>query len=216
MFTDRRSAGQTLGPKLHAYANRADAIVLGLPRGGVPVAFEVARVLGVPLDVFTVRKLGVPGHDELAMGAIASGNIRVLNEETIAAFSISLESLAAVQAREMLELDRRERRYRDGRPLPTLSGRVAILVDDGLATGASMRAAIRALRARAPAGVVVAVPVAAAQICRELAREADDIICAHTPRRLISVGHWYRRFSQTSDDEVYALLALGRCSANAR
>ena len=206
-FRDRRDAGRLLAAELSAYAHRPDVIVLALPRGGVPVAYEAARVLGAPLDVFVVRKLGVPGHDELAMGAVASGGVRVLNEAIVKGLHIPDDLIEQVTAREMGELQRRELLYRGGRPPPDLRGRTLILVDDGLATGATMQAAIAALRRRQPAKIVVAVPVAARETCAALRKEADEVICAATPEPFLAVGYWYQDFSQTSDEEVGDLLA---------
>ena len=189
------------------YAHRPDVLVLALPRGGVPVAYEVARALNAPLDVFLVRKLGVPGHEEAAMGAIASGGIRVLNDEVIHALHLPRQVVEEVTAREQRELQRREQLYRDGRPAPDVKGRTVILIDDGLATGATMRAALRALRQQRPARLIVAVPVGARSACRELLGEADEVICARTPEPFFGVGWWYQQFEQTSDQEVHDLLA---------
>jgi putative phosphoribosyl transferase len=205
LFRDRREAGRYLASKLSAYADRPDVIVLALPRGGVPVGFEVARALHAPLDVFLVRKLGVPGRKELAMGAIASGGVCVLNE-VVDALGITEEDIADMVAREKEELQRRERLYREDRPAPDVRGRTVILVDDGLATGSSMRAAVIALRKRQPARVVVAVPVGAPESCAELQTEADETVCAATPRPFHGVGIWYDDFSQTTDEEVRELL----------
>ena len=206
-FRDRREAGRLLADKLTADANRPDVLVLALPRGGVPVAYEVARALRAPLDVFLVRKLGVPGHEELAMGALATDEVRVLNQEVVEALRIPASVIDEVAAEELEELKRRERLYRRGRPAPDLRGRTVILVDDGLATGATMRAAIRALRQRQPAGIVVAVPTASPDTCEALGGEADEVSCAMTPRPFFSVGHWYDDFTQTTDEEVRRLLA---------
>jgi putative phosphoribosyl transferase len=205
-FDNRAEAGRMLATRLMDYANRNDVVVLGLPRGGVPVAYEVARALGAPLDVFVVRKLGVPGHEELAMGAVATGGVRVLNADVVGGLRIPDDVLAAAVLRESEELERRERLYRDGRPAPDVHGRTAILVDDGLATGASMSAAIAALRALGPARIVVAVPVGAEETCDRLRTEADDVVCFETPSPFFAVGYWYLDFSQTTDDEVRALL----------
>ncbi len=205
-FEDRRAAGRLLATYLSSYAGRADVVVLGLPRGGVPVAYEVALALGAPLDVLLVRKLGVPRHEELAFGAIASGGIRVLNEEVVAEAGLSSEQIAWIAAEQELELDRREQLYRGGRPPPKLDGRTAILVDDGLATGATMRAAVGAVHARG-ARAVPAVPVAPAQTCTQLAGVAEEVLCPITPERFVAVGLWYREFSATSDEEVRELLA---------
>jgi putative phosphoribosyl transferase len=206
IFTDRREAGQFLASKLTEYADRPDVLVLALPRGGVPVAYEVAKALHAPLDVFLVRKLGVPGHEELAMGAIASGGVLVLNEEVVRGLRITEDVLESVIAAEQKELERRERMYRGDRPPPDVRGRTVILVDDGLATGSSMRAAVAALRQQGPARIVVAVPIGASETCAGFEREADDVICAVTPQPFHAVGLWYRDFSQTTDEEVHELL----------
>jgi predicted phosphoribosyltransferase len=205
LFQDRRDAGRALAEKLAKYADRPDVIVLALPRGGVPVAFEVARALHAPLDVFLVRKLGLPGHEELAMGAIATGGVRVLNEvaETL---RVPKDVIEAVTAREQRELQRRERAFRGDRPPPDVRGKVVILVDDGLATGSTMRAAVAALRRQKPARIVVAVPVGAPETCAEFQDEADEAVCARTPQPFYAVGVWYNDFSQTADDEVRDLL----------
>ena len=201
-YLDRTDAGIRLAGHLAAYVGRADVVVLGLPRGGVPVAAEVARALGAPLDVFCVRKLGVPGEPELAMGAIATGGVVVVNEAVVAEISVPPDLVAEVAAAERAELDRRERAYRGDRPPLPLAGRTVVLVDDGLATGASMRAAVRAVRSAGPARVVVAVPVAAAETCRSLEAEADEVVCPLAPKGFRAVGGWYEDFSATSDDEV--------------
>ena len=214
VFENRADAGRRLAEQLVGYVGEPDVLVLGLPRGGVPVAYEVAAALEAPLDVFVVRKLGVPGHEELAMGAIATGGVRVLNEEVVRGLGIGDEVLDAVAAREAEELARREALYRGDRPPPEVDGKVVILVDDGLATGSTMRAAVAALRQQGPSRIVVAVPVAAAQTCDVLAREADDVVCALTPEPFYAVGLWYADFSQTSDDEVHELLQ--RASERAR
>jgi predicted phosphoribosyltransferase len=205
-FRDRREAGRVLAGKLTGYANRPDVLVLALPRGGVPVAYEVARALRVPLDVFLVRKLGVPGHEELAMGALATDGVRILNQEVIKALDIPESIVDEVAAEELEELKRRERLYRGSRPPPDLRGRMVILVDDGLATGATMRAAIRALQQQ-PARIIVGVPTASPDTCEALGAEADEVICVMTPRPFLSVGHWYDDFTQTTDEEVRRLLA---------
>jgi len=205
-FTDRVEAGRLLAEQLAAYADRPDVVVLGLPREGVPVAYEIATRLHVPLDIFLVRKLGAPGQPELAMGAIASGGARVLNEDVIRYLAVSPEVIEAVARAEQVELERRERAYRGDRPTPDLHGRVVILVDDGLATGSSMRAAIAVVRTQSPARVVVAVPVAARETCDELRREVGEIICLRTPDPFSAVGLWYEDFSQTTDEEVRELL----------
>ena len=192
------------------YAGRPEVLVLALPRGGVPVAFEVALSLGAPLDIFLVRKLGVPGQEELAMGAIATGGLRVVNDSVVRHLDIAPELIDAVAAREQGELERRERAYRDERPAPDVRGRTVILVDDGLATGSTMRAAALALRQQGPARVVVAVPVASREACEEFRDEVDDIVCASTPEPFMGVGRWYEDFSQTTDEEVRSLLARAR------
>ncbi|MCL4298390.1 MAG: phosphoribosyltransferase [Anaerolineae bacterium] len=207
LFKNRTDAGQKLAQNLSAYAYCPDVIVLALPRGGVPVAYEVARALHAPLDIFLVRKLGVPGHEELAMGAIASGGGSVLNDYVVNALNIPREIIGAVIAQEQQELERRERAYRGDRPKPEVYNRTVILVDDGLATGASMRAAIAALRSQKPARLVVAVPTGAAETCEAFAPEVDDIICATTPHPFLGVGAWYEDFSQITDAEVRELLA---------
>ena len=207
LFRDRREAGRVLAEKLAAFSNRPDVLVLALPRGGVPVAYEVARALGAPLDVFVVRKLGVPGYEELAMGAVATGGVRVLNDQLVERLGIPEHIIDAVAARERRELARRERLYRGGRSPPDVRGRTVILVDDGLATGATMHAAIQALRQQNPARIVVAVPTASPETCEEMKARADDVICAITPEPFHAVGRWYQDFSQTTDEEVAALLA---------
>ena len=207
-FRDRREAGRKLAEKLARYAGRDDVTVLALPRGGVPVAYEVALQLRAPLDVFVVRKLGVPGHSELAMGALASGGVRVVNEDVIRYLQPHADSiLDAMTAKESVEIERREREYRDGRPAPELKGRTVILVDDGLATGATMRAAVAALRQRQAAKIVVAVPVGSPDVCQEFEAKVDEMICAITPEWFQAVGQCYGDFSQTTDNEVRELLA---------
>ena len=206
-FRDRREAGRLLATKLAAYANRPDVIVLALPRGGVPVAYEVARALNAPLDIFLVRKLGVPGYEELAMGAIATGGVRVLNDQLVGGLRIPDYIVDEVAASEQQELVRRERLYRGDRPAPDVRGRTVILVDDGLATGATMLAAVKALRQQQPARIVVAVPTASPETCEQLRAEVDDIICAITPEPFHAVGLWYEDFSQTTDEEARDLLA---------
>jgi predicted phosphoribosyltransferase len=196
-----------LAERLASYKNRNDVVVLALPRGGVPVAFEVAQALNVPLDVFVVRKLGVPGQEELAMGAIASGGVRALNEEVVRMLRIPDEVIEEVAAKELEELERREHLYRDDRPALDARGRVAILIDDGLATGSTMRAAVMAVRGQQPSRVVVAVPVAPGSACDELRNEADEVICAETPEAFYAISLWYRDFTQTTDDEVRGLLS---------
>ncbi len=205
-FRDRTEAGQLLGEKLAAYADRPDVLVLALPRGGVPVGFEVAKTLNVPLDIFLVRKLGVPGQEELAMGAIASGGVRVINDDVVRYLRIPDEIIDAVAEKEQQELERRERAYRGDRPAPEIRGRTIILVDDGLATGSTMRAAAAALRKQQPSQIVVAVPIAAPKTCDEFRDEVDEIVCAVTPEPFYAVGVWYEDFSQTSDEEVRDLL----------
>jgi predicted phosphoribosyltransferase len=205
-FADRRAAGAELAAKLGHFANRDDVVVLALPRGGVPVAFEVAEALEVPLDIFLVRKLGMPGYRELAMGAIASGGVRVLNEEVVRWFGISDRAIEAVARDEQRELERREREYRRGRSMADLRNKIAILIDDGLATGSTMRAAVQAVRQHAPARVIVAVPVGAPSTCAEFEDVTDETICARTPEPFSAVGLWYRDFSQTTDEEVHTLL----------
>jgi putative phosphoribosyl transferase len=205
-FADRVEAGRALAAALQGHV-RPGAIVLGLPRGGVPVAFEVAAALGLPLDVFIVRKLGVPGHEELAMGAIATGGVRVLNQEVLDGLPITSDAIERVVAREMEELRRREAAYRGDRGPVQVQGRAVILVDDGLATGATMRAAVRGVRAAGASHVTVAVPVAASETCDDLQSDAEEVICASAPEPFRAVGLWYRKFAPTSDDEVRRLLA---------
>jgi len=209
-FRDRYEAGRELGALLGAYAGRTDLLVLALPRGGVPVAFGVAGALDAPLDVFLVRKLGVPGHEELAMGAIATGGVVVLNDEVIEDLQIPTRVIEAVAAAEEQELEQRERLYRGDRPPPDPRGRTVILVDDGLATGSTMRAAIAALRSQAPARIVVAVPLAAPQTCAAFRLEVDEIVCARTPDPFYAVGLWYEDFSPTTDQEIHDLLRRSR------
>ncbi len=206
-FSDRDEAGRLLGDEVVRRIGRpAGAIVLALPRGGVPVGYGVARILGAPLDVFVVRKLGVPGHEELAMGAIASGGVRVLNDEVLEYMPLPPSAIEAVAEREERELTRREKEYRGNRPPLDVEGRTVIIVDDGLATGSTMRAAVRALREMGPREIVVAVPVAAPSTCEEFTREVDRMICLRMPEPFEAVGLWYRDFSQTSDEEVHELL----------
>jgi predicted phosphoribosyltransferase len=206
LFRDREEAGTVLARKLMAYEGHPDLLVLALPRGGVPVAEQVALALGAPLDVFVVRKLGVPGQEELALGALASGEVRVLNDDVIELLGIDEASIDAITELERRELERQERTYRDGRPAHDAGGKVVILVDDGIATGASMLAALAALRLRRPRSIVVATPVAASEACAELETLADDVVCAMTPVPFYGVGQWYRDFRQTSDEEVRAIL----------
>jgi putative phosphoribosyl transferase len=205
-FSNRRDAGAKLAEKLLPYAGRSDVVVLALPRGGVPVAYEVAVALRAPLDVFEVRKLGVPSHDELAMGAIASGGAYWLNNNVIDALNIPREAILRVVAQEQQELERREKVYRDNRPRPEVKGKIVLLIDDGLATGASMLAAIAALRRKEPERIVVAVPVAPPDTCAALRERADDVVCLLTPEPFGGVGVWYDNFAQLSDDDVCTLL----------
>lgn len=206
-FANRIVAGRLLAKKLIAYSDRPDVVVLALPRGGVPVAYEVARALNAPLDVFLVRKLGVPGYEELAMGAIASGNVRVLNNDVVDYLGISNDLIDEVAAREQRELERRERLYRGSSPPVTVSGRTVIIVDDGLATGSTMRAAVNALKDRGPDKVIVAAPVAARETCESFNKDVDSTcVCVMSPEPFRGVGLWYRDFSQTSDEEVCYLL----------
>lgn len=206
-FRDRIEAGRLLGEALCDYAGRSDVVVLALPRGGVPVAFEVVKAIDAPLDLMLVRKLGTPGQEELAMGAIASGGVRLLNPDIVAQLRISGEAIDEVERSERRELERRQRSYRGDRPAPVVMGRRVILVDDGLATGATMRTAVKALRMQQPARIVVAVPVAPADTIGVLRREADEVVCLATPEPFWSIGGWYREFPQTSDEEVKELLA---------
>src|SRR5882762_2873402 len=206
LFRDRADAGRQLLAKLGAYKGRRDALVLGLPRGGIPVAYEVARGLGAPLDVFVVRELGVPGQEELAMGAIATGGVRIVNRDVVDYLHIPPDVVDRAAAEEARELERRERSYRGERPEPRVEGQTVILVDDGLATGSTMRAAVAALRQQGPARIIVAVPVSAPQTCDEYRMGVDEIVCATTPEPFYGVGRWYRDFSQTTDDEVRELL----------
>jgi putative phosphoribosyl transferase len=215
VFQDRRDAGRQLALNLLAYAGDPRVLVLGLPRGGVPVAYEIARALHVPLDVFVVRKLGVPGHRELAMGAIASGGLRVLNPDVIDGLRISPAEVESVAARELLELGRQQRAYRDKAPFPELAGRTVIVVDDGLATGSTMRAAVRALRQSAPRRIIIAAPVAAIETARSLSEEAD-LVCLSTPAEFQAVSTWYKNFSQTTDEEVRHLLDSASHAAHSK
>jgi predicted phosphoribosyltransferase len=211
-FRNREEAGRQLAERLAAYGGREDALILALPRGGVPVAYEVARSLGLPLDVYLVRKLGVPGQEELAMGAISSGGICVLNEDVVRGLDIPPEVISAVAAMEMKELARREVVYRGDRPFPSIERKTVILIDDGIATGSTVRAAIESLRRQRPARVVVAVPVAPPSTCFEIRQEVDEMVCLLVPEAFEGVGRWYEDFSQTSDDEVRTLLACARAS----
>lgn len=206
-FRNREQAGRMLAERLKHYANRSNVVVLALPRGGVPVAVEVAAALRAPLDVFVVRKLGAPQQPELAMGAIASGGVRVLNDEVVQVLNLSNDAIERVAQVEQHELERRERLYRDNRSFPDLQDQVAILIDDGLATGSTMRAAVRAVRRHRPGKIVVAVPAAAAETCDEFRNEVDEIVCVITPEAFHAVGRWYEEFPQTTDEEVRDLLA---------
>jgi predicted phosphoribosyltransferase len=206
LFPDRTEAGRLLAARLEKYAGKPDVIVLALPRGGVPVAYEVARALHAPLDVFVVRKLGIPGHEELAMGAVATGGVRVLNDQAVRGLSIPNYVIDAVADWELRELERRERVYRGDRPPPEVRGKTVILVDDGLATGSTMLAAVRAMRQHGPARIVVAAPVASPDTCELLKGSVDEVVCAATPEPFYAVGLWYRDFSQTTDEEVRELL----------
>jgi putative phosphoribosyl transferase len=210
IYRDRIEAGKHLAALLAHYADRDDLLVLALPRGGVPVAYEVARALSAPLDIFLVRKLGVPGYEELAMGAIATGGVRVLNDDVVEQLFIPAGMIDSVSANELRELERRERAYRGNRPEPEVRGKTVILVDDGLATGSTMRAAVAALRQQSPARIIVAVPVSAPQTCDEYRMGVDEIVCATTPEPFYGVGRWYKDFSQTTDEEVRDLLEQGR------
>lgn len=207
-FQERRQAGQALAEKLLEYRNVPDLLVLGLPRGGVPVAFEVAKALNAPLDVFVVRKLGVPAYPEMAMGAVATGGVRVLNPRVISELRIAEETIEQVAAKEREEVERRERDYRGDRPPPKIEGATVILVDDGLATGATMRAAVQSVRMQGPKKVVVAVPAGAGKTCRTLRQEADEVICLIETDHFFAVGQWYRDFNQLTDAEVQELLAM--------
>jgi putative phosphoribosyl transferase len=209
IYRNRRHAGAELAARLAHLAGRTDVVILALPRGGVPVGYEVAHALGAPLDVFLVRKLGVPGRRELAMGAIASGGVRVVNADVVAWYGLTEADLRDAARAEQVELERQEQRYREGRPAPAVRDRVVVLVDDGLATGSTMKAAVQAVRAQGPARVVVAVPVGAPQTCRDLAGLADEVVCPRTPSDFSAVGEWYEDFSPTTDDEVRELLSGG-------
>lgn len=205
-FIDRQDAGKQLAKQLEAYANRPDAIILALPRGGVPVAVEVAKALQLPLDVWIVRKLGTPQHEEMAMGAIASGDIRVMNQQLVHELNISEAAIAQVVNTEKKELERREQLYRHNRPRPELGGKTVLLIDDGLATGATMSAAAISIQQKKPARLVIAVPVASYEACTEIRKMVDEVVCVLTPRPFGAVGNWYQNFPQTSDQEVQTLL----------
>ena len=207
IFRDRTEAGQVLASKLTKYLNQVDTVILALPRGGVPVAYEIGKELGLPVDIFVVRKLGVPGHEELAMGAIASGGVRHINRDVVDQLRIDSETIDVASRREQKEIERREQLYRGQRSPVDVRNKTVIVVDDGLATGSTMHAAIAALRQHRPARIVVAVPAASPQACSEIADQVDEIICAATPEPFYAVGQWYREFSQTTDDEVRELLA---------
>jgi len=206
-FLDRTDAGQVLARGLQQYKNQPDVLILGLPRGGVPVAYEVARELNAPLDVFIVRKLGVPGHEELGMGAIATGGVRILHEGILRELGISEQTIDAVSERERAELERRERLYRSDRPAPTIKGRTVVIIDDGSATGSTMKAAIQAVRQQDPRRLIVAVPTAPSETCEQLKESADEVVCALTPEPFVAVGSSYADFSQTTDEEVRELIA---------
>jgi predicted phosphoribosyltransferase len=210
LFRDRFDAGRRLAARLQKHANRPDVIVLALPRGGVPVGYEVARALGAPLDVFLVRKLGFPGQEEFAMGAIASGGVRILNTNLLRRFHVPDHTVEAIAARELAELERREQAYRGSTAPLSVRGHTVILVDDGLATGSTMRAAAAALRRMHPARIVVAVPVGAGDSCEEFGALVDEVVCAETPEPFQAVGQWYEDFAQTTDDEVRELLQRAR------
>ncbi|MFO7323793.1 MAG: phosphoribosyltransferase [Chloroflexota bacterium] len=210
IFEDRHEAGQKLAEALARYTGRPNVIVLALPRGGVPVAYPVAEALRAPLDILLVRKLGLPGHEELAMGAIATGGVQLLNPDVARHYGVTREQIQATVRREQAELERRERLYRGNRDYPDLRGKTVILVDDGLATGASMQAAVLAVRQKQPAEIVIAVPVASQETCDMLAEQVTEVICLHTPEPFYAVGLWYREFGQTTDDEVRELLNRAR------
>jgi putative phosphoribosyl transferase len=205
-FRDRTEAGKLLAKLLTAYTNQRDVLVLALPRGGVPVAFEIARALHAPLDVIVVRKLGVPGQEELALGAIATGGVRILNKDVVQFLDIPDEMIDLIAENEQQELERRERLYRGDRPVYAVQGRKVILVDDGIATGATMHAAVAAIKERRPSRIIIAVPTAAPSTCDEFAAEVDELVCVLRPEPFIAVGYWYRQFSQTTDEEVRNLL----------
>ena len=201
-FPDRNAAGQAVARELSRYAGRNDVVVLALPRGGLPVGFEIARALHAPMDVFLVRKLGVPQYEELAMGAIASGGVRVINESVVESLGLTPDQIEETARREQRELDRREKAFRNGRPPVTITGRIAILVDDGLATGSTMRAAVEALKKQKPSRIVVAVPVASPETCAEFEQLVHEVICLYTPEPFMAVGRWYDDFAQLTDEEV--------------
>ena len=213
VFQDRHAAGRRLAEKLARYANRTDVVVLALPQGGVPVGFEVAEALRAPLDVFLVRKIGLPGHEELAVGAVASGGVPLVNVQELARFQVSERKIQQVIDREKRELARRDRTYRGDAPPPDVRDKTVLIVDDGLATGSSMQAAVLALRQQQPAKLVVAVPVAPPEVCDAFRNLADDVVCASTPTPFTAVSEWYENFAQTTDDEVRRLLALSPASA---
>jgi predicted phosphoribosyltransferase len=215
-YADRREAGRVLADRLRDYTGQNDVVVLGLPRGGIPVAYEVARALNAPLDVFVVRKLGLPGHPEYAMGAIASGGVRVLNDDVIRQLHVPPSAVEAVARAEQQELERRERAYRGARQALPMEGRIVILVDDGLATGSTMRAAVLAIRRQFPSQIVVAVPVGARETCRAMDQLADEVVCARMPEPFQAVGLWYEEFEQTTDEEVRRLLAASPAGAAVR
>jgi predicted phosphoribosyltransferase len=213
-FLNRTDAGRRLAGALTRYIGRSDVLVLGLPRGGVPVAYEIALALDAPLDVFVVRKLGLPGHEEFGIGAIASGGVRVVDESVLRAYGVDAATLDRITQRERQELTRRERAYRDDRPFPAVNGRTVILVDDGLATGSTMRAAVAALRAEGPREIVIAVPVGAPETCAGMRHVADDVVCLERPDPFYAVGLWYEDFEQTEDAEVHDLLERAAARAN--
>ncbi len=204
-FEDREEAGRLIGGMLEKYGGE-DVILLGLPRGGVPVAYAAAKVIDAPMDIFQVRKLGTPGHEELAMGAIASGGVKVLNDEVLRSINVSDEEIESVARKEQEELERRDQKYRGDRPMPRIEGRTVILVDDGLATGSSMRAVVKAIKTLNPAKIVVAVPVAAPEVCEQFTQIVDEVICVRTPTPFQAVGLWYENFGQTTDEEVTEIL----------
>ena len=216
LFRDRIEAGRTLAGELMRYAGRDDVVVLALPRGGVPVAFEVATALNVPMDVFVVRKLGLPGREEFAIGAVASGGVRVLNEEVVRSYRIPKATIDSIAQREQWELERRERVYRNGRPMPELTNKTIILVDDGLATGTTMRAAVTALRPYKPARIIIAVPTAPPDTCKKFEEEVDEVVCATTPQPFWAIGALYEDFSQTTDEEVRSLLDRAATNLSAK